>query len=131
IRSPGSFCMSKCNGCRKPRSDGSLARPAPAWLHDARWCGGSYPLVSRCRLFDKSIAQRTDTGDFDLDHVAGLQIGGGAVGSHPDHIAWPQRKIFRQLDDERLDAEDHVIGAETIALVAVDLHDGFHLFEID
>ena len=77
------------------------------------------------------IAQGADAGDLDLDDVTGLQVRRGAVGAHPDHVARPQREIFRQFHDEGLDAEDHVVGAEAIAFLAVHLHDGFHPVEID
>src|SRR5205823_13100962 len=86
-------------------------------------------LGCRRRLFDKPVAQGADAGDLDLDDVAGFDVGRGAIGAHPDHVARPQRKIFRQFDDEWFDAEDHVVGAEAIALPSVHFHDGFHLVE--
>ena len=91
----------------------------------------AHALTSRHRLRDEPVAQGADAGDLDLDHVARLDVGRGAVGAHPDHVARPQREIFRQLHDERLDAEDHVVGVEAAGLLAVDLDDGFHLVEID
>jgi hypothetical protein len=42
-----------------------------------------------------------------------------------------QREIFGQFDDERHDAEDHVVGAEAAGFLAVHLDDGFHLVEVD
>src|SRR5437764_3405316 len=79
---------------------------------------------------DEAVAQSTDAGDLDLDDVAVLQIRRRAVGAHPDHVARPQRKIFRQFDDERHDAEDHVVGLEAVGFFAVYLDDGLHLVEI-
>ena len=87
------------------------------------------PCDSRFR--DKTVAQGADAGDIDLDHVARLDVGRCAVGSHPDHVARPQREIFRQFDDERLDAEDHVVGVEAAGFLAVDPDGGLHPVEID
>jgi len=46
-------------------------------------------------------------GDFDLDDVASPPFRSGRRRRSPSrHVARPQREIFRQLHDERLDAED-------------------------
>src|SRR6516164_5070913 len=82
-------------------------------------------------LGHEAVAQGSDPRNFNLDHVASLEVWRGAVSAHPDHIARPQREIFRQLDDERHDAEDHVVGLEAARLLAVDLNDGLHAIEID
>src|SRR6516162_8261384 len=78
----------------------------------------------------EAIAERADAGDLDFDHVAGFDIRRRAVGAHPDHVARPQREIFCELDDERHDSEDHVIGLEATRFLAVHLDDGFHPVEI-
>src|ERR1700709_1636504 len=83
-------------------------RPCPADEPSGVPDGG---LSSRL-LLDEFITQRADPGDVDLDHVAGLDVGGGAVGAHPDHVAWPKREIFCQLDDEWHDPKNHVVGAK-------------------
>src|SRR5215211_5208679 len=94
--------------------------------------GGASKKLALLRPFlgDKAVAQSADTGDVDLDDVAGLQIGRAAVGAHPDHVARPQRKVFGQLDDEGHDAKNHVVGAEAAGLLAVDLDDGLHSVEV-
>src|ERR1700756_2397376 len=83
------------------------------------------------RLGHEPVPQRAYPRDVDLDDIAGLQIRRSAVGSHPDHVARPEREILGQLDDEGGDAEDHVVGVEAAGLVAVDADHGLHLVEID
>jgi len=53
--------------------------------------GSILMLAGHLYLFSatKRFAQGADAGDVNLDDVAGLQIGRGAVGAHPDHVARP------------------------------------------
>ncbi len=41
-----------------------------------------------------------------------------------------EREVLRQLDQERHDAEDHVVGVEAVGLLAIDADDGLHPVEI-
>src|SRR5579872_4407667 len=46
------------------------------------------------------IAQRADTADLDLADVAVFHVGGGALGSHPKHVARIQCQVARHGHQE-------------------------------
>src|SRR5437899_5062107 len=62
------------------------------------WVAGTSPAMTKERASDllphEPVPQRADARDVDLDDVASLQVGRGAVGAHPDHVARRQREIF-------------------------------------
>src|SRR6266516_191712 len=134
FRRLSSFLRTSGYIARHARACPGHPRPRFTWASKT-WMAGTSPAMTKERasnlLRHEPVSQRPDPRNVDLDDVAGLQVGRGAVGAHPDHVARPQREIFGQFDEERHDAEDHVVGMKTAGLLAVDLDAGLHFVEID